>query len=94
LGLEPTILTQALEAKNYLLAPESGIFEICVELGSKVSVDEPLARIHYLERPDREPALIVSPKEGYLLCMRTACKTQQGDCIAVIAEAVSVDSLR
>jgi len=94
LGLEPTILTQALEAKNYLLAPESGIFEICVELGSKVSVDEPLARIHFLERPDREPALIVSPKEGYLLCMRTACKTQQGDCIAVIAEAVSVDSLR
>jgi predicted deacylase len=94
LGLEPTVLTQALEAKNYLLAPESGIFEICVELGSKVSVDEPLARIHFLERPDREPALIVSPKEGYLLCMRTACKTQQGDCIAVIAEAVSVDSLR
>lgn len=94
LGLEPTVLTQALEAKNYLLAPESGIFEICVELGSKVSVDEPLARIHYLERPDREPTLIVSPKEGYLLCMRTACKTQQGDCIAVIAEAVSVDSLR
>ena len=94
LGLEPTILTQALEAKNYLLAPESGIFEICVELGSKVSVDQPLARIHYLERPDRVPALIVSPKEGYLLCMRTACKTQQGDCIAVIAESVSVDSLR
>lgn len=94
LGLDPTILTQALEAKNYLLAPESGIIEICVELGSKVSVDEPLARIHYLERPDREPALIVSPKEGYLLCMRTACKTQQGDCIAVIAEAVSVDSVR
>ena len=94
LGLEPTILTQALEAKNYLLAPESGIFEICVELGSKVSVDQPLARIQYLERPDREPALIVSPKEGYLLCMRTACKTQQGDCIAVIAESVSVDSLR
>jgi len=50
LGLEPTILTQALEAKNYLLAPESGIFEICVELGSKVSVDEPLARFHFLER--------------------------------------------
>ena len=94
LGLEPTVLTQALEAKNYLLAPESGIFEICVELGSKVLVDEPLARIHYLERPDREPTLIVSPKEGYLLCMRTACKTQQGDCIAVIAESVSIDSLR
>ena len=93
MGLAPSILTQALEAKNYLLAPESGIFEVCVELGTKVSVDEPVARIHFLERPDREPLQIVSPKHGYLICMRSPCKTQQGDCIAVIAEEVSVESV-
>lgn len=93
MGLAPSILTQALEARNYLLAPESGIFEVCVELGTKVSVDEPVARIHFLERPDREPLQIVSPKHGYLICMRSPCKTQQGDCIAVIAEEVSVDSV-
>jgi predicted deacylase len=93
MGLAPSILTQALEARNYLLAPESGIFEVCVELGTKVAVDEPVARIHFLERPDREPLQIVSPKHGYLICMRSPCKTQQGDCIAVIAEEVSVDSV-
>jgi predicted deacylase len=93
MGLAPSILTQALEAKNYLLAPESGIFEVCVELGTKVSVDEPVARIHFLERPDREPLQIVSPKHGYLICMRSPCKSQQGDCIAVIAEEVSVESV-
>jgi len=93
MGLAPSILTQALEPKNYLLAPESGIFEVCVELATKVSVDEPVARIHFLERPDREPLQIVSPKHGYLICMRSPCKTQQGDCIAVIAEEVSVESV-
>jgi len=93
MGLAPSILTQALEARNYLLAPESGIFEVCVELGTKVSVDEPVARIHFLERPDREPLQIVSPKHGYLICIRSPCKTQQGDCIAVIAEEVSVESV-
>ena len=93
MGLAPSILTQALEARNYLLAPESGIFEVCVELGTKVSVDEPVARIHFLERPDREPLQIVSPKHGYLICMRSPCKTHQGDCIAVIAEEVSVESV-
>jgi len=93
MGLPPSILTQALEAKNYLLAPESGIFEVCLDLGSKVSVDQTIARIHFLERPDREPIEIVSPKDGYLICMRSPCKTQQGDCIAVIGEAVSIESV-
>lgn len=93
MGLAPSILTQALEAKNYLLAPESGIFEICLDLGAKVSVDQTIARIHFLERPDREPIEIVSPKEGYLICMRSPCKTQQGDCVAVIGETVSIESV-
>lgn len=92
-GLAPSVLTQALESKNYLLAPESGIFEICVELGAKVAVDQPIARIHFLERPDRDPIQIVAPKEGYLICMRSPCKTQQGDCVAVIGEPVSVESV-
>lgn len=93
LGVKPVVLTQALEARNYLLAPESGIFEVCVELGSTVAVDQPVGRIHFLERPDREPIEVLSPKNGYLICMRSPCKTQQGDCIAVIGEQVSVDSV-
>ncbi|MBC7967599.1 MAG: succinylglutamate desuccinylase/aspartoacylase family protein, partial [Fuerstia sp.] len=33
LGKTPTVLTQALNREDYLLAPESGVFEVCVELG-------------------------------------------------------------
>jgi predicted deacylase len=93
MGLPPTVLTQALDAANYLLAPESGIFEVCLELGSPVIAGQVVARIHFLERPDRDPIEIVSPKKGYLLCMRSPCKTQQGDCVAVIAEEVSLESI-
>jgi predicted deacylase len=93
LGLPPTVITQALDARNYLLAPESGILEICVDLGDRVHSDQPIARIHFLERPDREPCSILSPKSGYLLTVRCPCKTQQGDCIAVIAEEVTRDQI-
>jgi N-alpha-acetyl-L-2,4-diaminobutyrate deacetylase len=93
LGLPPSIITQALDARNYLLAPESGVFEILVDLGAAVCVDQPIGAIHFLERPDREPIVIHSPKNGYLLAMRTPCKTQQGDCIAVIAEEVPFDAV-
>jgi N-alpha-acetyl-L-2,4-diaminobutyrate deacetylase len=93
MGLAPSILTQALEARNYLLAPESGIFEVCLDLGAKVSVDQTVGRLHFLERPDRQPIEILSPKDGYLICMRSPCKTQQGDCVAVIGEAVSIESI-
>ncbi len=88
LNLPPTILTAALKSENYLLAPESGIFEVAVELGSPVATDQPIGYIHHLERPDRAPIEIRSPASGYLICMRAPCLTHQGDCVAVIAQAV------
>jgi len=93
LGLPPPIITQALDAQNYLLAPESGIFEVAVDLGARVSAGEPLGYIHDLERPDREPNTIASPRDGFMIAARAPCKTQQGDCVAVIGEEVSVDAV-
>jgi N-alpha-acetyl-L-2,4-diaminobutyrate deacetylase len=87
-GQAPTILTAALQAEDYLLAPESGIFEIAVELGEKVSAGQAVGYIHHLERHDREPLVITAPKAGYLMCMRAPCLTQQGDCVAVVAQEV------
>ncbi len=95
LGLPPVILTQALERENYLLAPESGIFEIAIDLGAKVKRGEVVGWIHHLERPDRAPETIVAPSAGHLVTMRAPCLTQQGDCIAVIAQRVNAkDVLR
>ena len=58
----------ATDADDYLLAPESGLFETLVDLGQRVSVGEPVGRIHFLERPDREPEQIVSKTDG-IVCV-------------------------
>jgi predicted deacylase len=88
LGKPPTILTQALDRDDYLLAPESGVFEIRVELGAEVRRGDTLGVIHHLERPDREPEPIVAKSSGFLVTMRAPCLTQQGDCVAVVAQGV------
>jgi N-alpha-acetyl-L-2,4-diaminobutyrate deacetylase len=93
LGSPPSLITQALDARNYLLAPESGILEICVDLGAAVHADQLIGAIHFLERLDRAPIEIRSPKDGYLIAIRTPCKTQQGDCVAVIAEPVDANAV-
>lgn len=92
-GQRPTIITAALDAENYLLAPESGIFEIAVELGMLVDAGQIIGFIHHLECPEREPRVIRAPRSGYLVCMRAPCLTQQGDCVAVIAQQVDVARL-
>lgn len=93
LGKPPTILTQALNREDYLLAPESGIFEIAIDLGTKVKLGQTIGFIHHLERPDRAPESIISLSAGYLITMRAPCLTQQGDCVAVIAKQVSASTI-
>lgn len=94
LGKPPTILTQALHRDDYLLAPESGIFEIALDLGTKVKRGQTVGSIHHLERPNRAPEQVVARTSGYLITMRAPCLTRQGDCVAVIAQEVSETALR
>ena len=89
LGKPPIILTQALHREDYLLAPESGIFEVCLDLGTKVKRGQRVGFIHNLERPDRAPEPLISQSNGFLITIRAPCLTQQGDCVAVIAQRVS-----
>ena len=47
LGLPPVILTQGLHREDYLLAPESGIFEVALDLGAKVKRGQLIGFIHH-----------------------------------------------
>jgi ectoine utilization protein EutE len=87
----PAKLVQALDRDDYILAPESGIFEVALDLGVEVKVGDTVGWIHHLERPDRAPELIVAKTPGYFVAMRAPCLTQQGDCVVVIAREVSVE---
>jgi N-alpha-acetyl-L-2,4-diaminobutyrate deacetylase len=92
-GKPPTILTQALNREDYLLAPESGVFEIRVDLGANVKRGQVVGVIHHLERPDRAPEPLIAQSAGHLITMRAPCLTQQGDCVAVIAKRVTAEQV-
>ena len=93
LGLPEQVLLMATELDNYLLAPESGLFETLVDLGQKVAVDEPVGRIHFLERPDREPEVILSRTAGTVCVVRAIATTDQGDNVVVVAREADLSEL-
>jgi predicted deacylase len=79
---------QALNWEDYRFAPESGIYENMVPLGTEVRANQVVGAIHYLERPDREPTCVVAPSAGVLIATRAPSVVSQGDCVAVIAHEV------
>jgi len=83
----PTFL-MATEPGNYLLAPESGLFETLVDLGQRVEAGQPVGRMHFLERPDREPETVLAGNDGIVCVVRAIATTTQGDNVVVIAREV------
>ncbi len=88
LGLPPTRWVKALDREDYRFAPESGIYENLVDLGTSVGAGQPVGQIHFMERPDREPVAVVAPRGGLLLATRGPSRVTQGDCVACIAHDV------
>ena len=89
----PGVIGRATEVENYLLAPESGLWETLVHLGQRVSAGEPIGQMHFLERPEREPEVVHAENDGIVFSLRAIATTDQGDNVAVIAREVSVDEL-
>ncbi|HUP32243.1 MAG TPA: succinylglutamate desuccinylase/aspartoacylase family protein [Gaiellaceae bacterium] len=85
LGLPEQRILMATELENYLLAPESGAWEVFVDLGHRIEVGDPVGRIHFLERPDREPEVVHALTPGTVCVVRAIAPTTQGDCVVVVA---------
>ena len=85
---KPVRWVQALDREDYRFAPESGIYETLLDLGSDVAAGQPVGLIHFLERPDREPVAVVAPSAGVLIASRGPSVVGQGDCVACIAHEV------
>lgn len=91
LGLAPTRWIQALDEDDYIFAPESGLYESLVDVGSDVDAGQPLGALHFLERPDREPTIIEAPSAGVVIAHRGPTVTQQGDIAVCLAHDVPED---
>ncbi len=84
----PARWVQALHVDDYRFAPESGVYENVVPLGDAVSAGQTVGRIHFLERPDREPLDVKALSAGILIATRAPSIVGQGDCVACIAHEV------
>ena len=93
LGLPPTRWVQALDRDDYLMAPESGIWECRIDVGREVPAGACLGRIHFLEQPLREPLDIRAASAGILLGNRAPSLVRQGDCVACVAHEVDRQEL-
>ena len=83
----PTFL-MATEPNHFLLAPESGLFETLVHLGQRVEAGQPVGRVHFIERPDREPETVHANNDGIVCVVRAIATSEQGDNIIVVAREV------
>ena len=87
-GLGPTRWVQALDREDYRFAPESGLYENCVELGELVREGDLLGQVFNVERPDRAPTAVYAHKAGVLIANRGPSMVGQGDCVACVAHEV------
>jgi N-alpha-acetyl-L-2,4-diaminobutyrate deacetylase len=90
---EPGMIGRATEVENYLLAPESGLWETFVDLGDRVSAGQTVGRVHFLERPDRAPESVVAQTDGVVFGVRAIATTEQGDNVCVIAREIELEEL-
>jgi N-alpha-acetyl-L-2,4-diaminobutyrate deacetylase len=58
-----------------------------------VTAGQPVGQIHFLERPDREPAVVRAQNDGIVFVVRAIATTDQGDNVAVIARETTVEEL-
>lgn len=88
LGLPPTRWIQSLNWQDYRFAPESGLYESVVDLGTEVAAGQPVGYIHFIENPQRAPIVIEAMSAGILIACRGPSLVTQGDCVAVISQEV------
>ena len=89
----PGIIGRATDVENYLLAPESGLWETFVDVTERVEQGQPLGQLHFIERPDREPAVVTAAMAGVVCSIRAIATTTQGDKLAVVGREVSAEEL-
>jgi N-alpha-acetyl-L-2,4-diaminobutyrate deacetylase len=89
----PGVIVDATDAAGYLLAPESGLWETLVDPGDRVEAGEAVGRIHFLERPDREPEVVRAAIDGIVMVVRAIAPTAQGDNVVVVGTETSVEAL-
>jgi len=93
LGLPPPVIVRATELDNYLMAPDSGLWETYVDVGERVEPGAPVGQIHFIDRPERAPTPVCAINGGFVCEVRAIATTDQGDNVAVVGREVGLAEL-
>jgi N-alpha-acetyl-L-2,4-diaminobutyrate deacetylase len=86
-------IARATEDECYVFAPESGLWETFVDVTERVEEGQRLGRLHFIERPDRDPVVVTAAMPGVVCSIRAIATTTQGDKLAVIGREVKAEDL-
>jgi N2-acetyl-L-2,4-diaminobutanoate deacetylase len=64
---------------------DDGMFEMLVNLGEMVSAGQPLAQVHDMQHPEREPQIYTAGRDGLLIGRHHPGLIGQGDFLSLIA---------
>ncbi|MBA3841403.1 MAG: succinylglutamate desuccinylase/aspartoacylase family protein [Actinobacteria bacterium] len=93
LGLPEATILDGRDPANYVMADEDGIFEGLIEPGAEVSAGEPVARLWFPDRIDREPTVLEAPLDGVLACIRATPATEAGDGVFTVGQPIEASAL-
>jgi predicted deacylase len=69
----------------YVYAPDHGLFEPAVKLGSMVKKGQLAGLVHFVDNPAREPVPAYFKDSGLVICQRHYGRVERGDCVAHLA---------
>jgi N-alpha-acetyl-L-2,4-diaminobutyrate deacetylase len=85
LGLPPARMMHMPDPGCFLICDDRGIFEILVDLGAHVAEGDPVGRVHFPERPEREPVVYRAGTSGTVIGRTHKALMEPGDFLALIA---------
>lgn len=88
LVLRSTRMLEVTSNKNYVIAPDAGLLEMCRDTGDEVYMGSPVARIIQPGHTGSKPIVLKADRNGILMARHCHGLINQGDCIAVVADEV------
>lgn len=85
----PTMQLDMPDDDCFITSESSGLFEICCDLGDRVSRGQVLAKVHRIDKLGEAPAIYTAKRDGILVARHFPGLVAIGDCLAVVADVVS-----
>jgi predicted deacylase len=89
----PATILDGRDPTNYVIADEAGLWEGLLEPGAEVKAGDPVGRLWFPNRLDREPTILRAPLDGVVAVVRAIPVTEAGDSVFVTGQPIEAATL-